>query len=73
MEKVVQLLNNSRKIYIYSAGNHINLANQFKNKMMEIGRSVEVISRFDLAFIVFIMQALKTATYLFHTPAKRRI
>lgn len=50
MEKVVQLLNNSRKIYIYSAGNHINLANQFKNKMMEIGRSVEVISRFDLAF-----------------------
>jgi DNA-binding MurR/RpiR family transcriptional regulator len=50
MEKVVQLLNNSRKIYIYSAGNHINLANQFKNKMMEIGRYVEEISRFDLAF-----------------------
>ncbi|MGL9730786.1 MurR/RpiR family transcriptional regulator [Enterococcus sp. DIV0756] len=50
MEKAVRLIDRSNKIYIYSAGNHINLANHFKNKMLEIGRSVEVIQRFDLAF-----------------------
>ncbi|MBO0488163.1 MurR/RpiR family transcriptional regulator [Vagococcus fluvialis] len=50
LEKAVNLLNNSKKIYIYSVGNHINLANHFKSKMNEIGKTVEVISRFDTAF-----------------------
>ncbi|BAK95362.1 putative RpiR family transcriptional regulator [Tetragenococcus halophilus subsp. halophilus] len=50
LEKAVHLLKNSNKIYVYSTGNHINLANNFKNKMLTVGKSVEVIYRFDLAF-----------------------
>ncbi|MGL9814030.1 MurR/RpiR family transcriptional regulator [Enterococcus sp. DIV0098] len=50
IERAVHFINRSNKIFIYSAGNHINLANHFKNKMLEIGQSVEVIQRFDLAF-----------------------
>ncbi len=50
LEKAVHLLNTSTKTYIYSVGNHIHLAHHFKNKMIEIGKNVEVISRFDLAF-----------------------
>lgn len=50
LEKSVNLLGKSDTIYIYTVGNHFNLATHFKNKMIEIGKKVEVISRFDLAF-----------------------
>ena len=50
LEQAAALINHSRTIYIYSGGKHIHLANYFKNKMLEIGKHVEVIQRFDLVF-----------------------
>lgn len=50
MADAIQIIDQSERIYIYSVGNHINYANNFKNKMIEIGKHVEVVQRFDLAF-----------------------
>ena len=50
LEQASSLINQSQTIYIYSGGKHIHLANYFKNKMLEIGKHVEVIQRFDLVF-----------------------
>lgn len=50
LEEASKLLQDSDKIYIYSGGDTLDLAKNFKHKMMRIGKDIEVVDRADLAY-----------------------
>ena len=49
LEETAKLLQASDKVYIYSGGDTLDLAKNFKHKMIRIGKDIEVIDRTDLA------------------------
>lgn len=50
LEQTTNQLRKSKKVYVYSAGDHLDLANNFKHKMVRIGKNIEVVGRSDLVY-----------------------
>ena len=51
LEKAHSLLNKSEYIYVYAGGDLIEPAYSFKNKMIRLGKRVQIIDRADLAYV----------------------
>lgn len=63
LEQARKILTNNEMIYIYSSGDLIIPAYNFKNKLIRLGKKIEIIERGDQAFIVA-AQELTSACFI---------